>query len=74
MPVGYYAFKTNTGPFLVPFVSTDPSDPVPDQAWVLVTARVGQPIGLLMALTYATDLWQLSYVNTDSSITRVVVH
>lgn len=52
-------------------VSVDPVSPQPNQAWVLKTSLIGQPIGLLLCLTQASlSQYQLSYKTTEGIIIR----
>ncbi len=52
-------------------VSSDPVSPVPGQTWMLAKSRVGQPVGLLLALTYASRVdYQLSYKTATNGIIR----
>lgn len=54
----------------------DPVSPSPEDTWVLHTggAETGQPLGLLLSLTYSTDAlggYHLSYKTIEGTIKRV---
>jgi hypothetical protein len=56
-------------------VTSDPSSPTSGQTWVLATPSItqGSPIGILLALTYATTIftYRLSYRTAESTTVRV---
>ena len=77
---------TGNGPgtLTIPEYDSDPLSPVSNQAWVLNTTtgggggNVGQPIGLLLALTQAgtgapTTTYQFSYYTTEGTIVRTTL-
>ena len=68
--------NSNTATPTIPELTSDPVSPIPEEAWVLHTSgpSVGSPIGLLLALTYATPsagTYQFSYYTTEGTIKRV---
>ncbi len=55
-------------------LSTDPVAPHPNQLWMLKTDYAGQPIGLLLALTYTGRVsYQLSYKTNENTIIRTAL-
>ena len=58
---------------LISEVSSDPVSPVPGETWVLRTVSGGSPIGLLLALTYTTYTFQLSYKTQSGRIVRTTL-
>lgn len=60
---------------LIPQVTTDPVSPVSGQIWVRKLGTTGgEPIGLLLSLTYAsTLLYQLSYRTAESTTLRITL-
>ena len=65
-----------SGIVTIPEFTSDPVSPSPNETWVLYTSggNAGQPIGLLLALTYAgsggSSSYQLSYETTEGTIVR----
>lgn len=57
----------------LPEYLTDPVSPTNGDAWVLRTQRTGNPIGMLLSLTYATDFYQLSYRTTEGLTVRTIL-
>lgn len=58
----------------IPEYLTDPISPSAGTMWVLRTDLIGKPIGLLMALTYTNDIYQLSYRTTEGTTVRTVLN
>lgn len=58
---------------LIPEVTVDPISPPTGTPWVLRTGRAGSPIGLLLALTYTTDLYQFSYRTAENTTVRTTL-
>ena len=77
MPVIYQSGGSSSSSSGIPEVYTDPVSPTPGQTWILATAiaNVGQPIGLLLSLTYAVNryTYQLSYYTSENLIIRTVL-
>lgn len=59
------------GNSVIPELTNDPVSPTPEQTWVLHAGAAGSPIGLLLSLTYATDLYFLSYRTLEGTTVRV---
>lgn len=57
---------------IVQEATSDPVSPQPNQVWMLKTDYTGQPIGLLLALTYTgrTPTYQMSYQTTEGHVIR----
>lgn len=74
MSVIYQSGGGTSGSNAIPEVYSDPVSPTLGQTWVLATAiaNVGQPIGLLLSLTYAVNkyTYQFSYYTTENIIIR----
>ena len=54
----------------IPELLADPVSPSPGDTWVLRYEVKGSPIGLLLAITYPTNLYKLSYMTTEGDIIR----
>ena len=69
---------SGSGSITIPEYLTDPSSPAANSAWVLRTIQgglqAGNPVGLLLALTYATSAgvssYQFSYYTTEGTTVR----
>jgi len=65
--------------FRIPQYDVDPSSPVAEDAWVLKSGGgsqvAGSPIGLLLALTYATTGggYQFSYRTKENTTVRATL-
>ncbi len=73
MPVLYQGGSVTSGSVSIPELSSDPVSPAAQSAWVLKTSLIGTPIGLLLALTHSTILYQFSYRTLESTTIRVVM-
>jgi hypothetical protein len=51
-------------------VLADPVAPHVGQTWILKTDYAGQPMGLLLSLTYNYSTYQLSYKTSSGTIIR----
>lgn len=60
----------SSGPLQIPEYISDPISPSSQDVWVLRTPLIGTPIGLLLALTYTTDQYQLSYRTLENTTVR----
>ena len=58
------------GQLAIEQVIVDPISPHVGQMWILQKERIGKPIGLLLALTYSTDVFHLSYRTSSGRIVR----
>lgn len=68
---------------VIPELTSDPISPSPQQAWVLYTVvggtggNAGQPIGLLLSLTYAgsggSSSYKFSYQSLEGPIVRTTL-
>lgn len=58
---------------IIPEVTVDPVSLPAGTPWVLRTGRAGSPIGLLLALTYTTDLYQFSYRTLEGTTVRTTL-
>ena len=63
----------SSGTSQIPEYNSDPISPSSTDVWVLRTALIGKPIGLLMALTYSTDTYQLSYRTVEGTTVRITL-
>jgi len=59
------------GSFSIPELTSDPVSPCPGETWVLKASVAGTPIGLLLALTYGSTTYLLSYRTTENTTVRV---
>ncbi|MEK7106551.1 MAG: hypothetical protein AAB895_04335 [Patescibacteria group bacterium] len=77
-----HSASTASGAVSIPEVDTDPVSPAAEDAWVLRTGggtdgTVGEPRGMLLALTYSGDItagtYQFSYRTAASTTVRVTL-
>lgn len=54
----------------IPEYNIDPVSPLTNTSWVLHSAQIGSPIGLLLALTYAVNKYEFSYKTKSGEIVR----
>ena len=57
----------------LPEYLVDPSSPTAGETWVLRSPVAGSPIGLLLALTNATNGYKLSYRTTEGTTVRAIL-
>lgn len=69
----YTGGSTAASGSMIPQYLVDPVSPAIGDAWVLRTQRIGIPIGMLLSLTYATDLYQLSYRTAEGITVRTIL-
>jgi hypothetical protein len=71
------AGSSSSGGSTLPEVYTDPVSPAAGDTWILATqvSYTGQPIGMLLGITYAADTYtyQLSYRTTEGTTIRTTL-